>query len=55
MVIRKQQKTILERMVNEFDMTMSKKKMLENYQWFSLASGIRNDSLVLELLKEILG
>ena len=55
MTKREKHKETLKGMVYQFDMTMSKKKMLENYQWFSLASGIRNDSLVLELLQEILG
>lgn len=55
MTKREKQKETLKSMVEQFDMVMSKEKMLKEYQWFSLASGIRDDSLVLELLQEILG
>lgn len=54
MTKREQQKNILVKMVKEFDNIMSRKKMLEKFEWFSLASGIKNDTLTLELLKEIL-
>lgn len=45
---------IIKNMVNEFKLVMSKEKMLESYEWFSLASGINDDNLTLEILNIIL-
>lgn len=51
--MRAKAKETLKKMIYEFSLLESKSSMLENYQWFSLASGIKDDQLTLELMREI--
>lgn len=51
--MRAKQKEILSKMIEEFSLLESQHSMLEDYQWFSLASGIKDDQLTLELMREI--
>lgn len=51
--MRAKAKETLIKMIHEFSLVESRSSMLESYQWFSLASGIKNDSLTLELMQEI--
>lgn len=44
----------LSKMVKAYRCADSNKQVLNKYKWYSLASGIRNDELTRELLKEIL-
>lgn len=51
--MRAKQKEILAKMIDEFSLLESRHSMLEDYRWFSLASGIKDDQLTLELMLEI--
>lgn len=51
--MRAKAKETLEKMIHEFSLVESRSNMLEKYQWFSLASGIKDDQLTLELMREI--
>ena len=42
---------IINNMINEFYLVMTKEEMLEKYKWFSIASGIKDDKLTLVLMK----
>lgn len=50
---RQKAKIIIENMVREFDTTMTHQNMLDSYKWFNLASGIEDELLTLELIKEV--
>ena len=50
----KKQRKILSKMMNEFQLVQSEKKMVENYEWYSLASGIHDDALVLVIMKDLI-
>lgn len=47
------EKNTLEKMIREFSLVDSEKRMIEKYQWFSLASGIRDEDLTLKLMLQI--
>lgn len=51
--MREKAKETLKKMIHEFSLVESKSSMLEGYQWFSLASGIKDEQLTLELMQEI--
>jgi hypothetical protein len=50
----KKQREILAKMMKEFQLVQSEKKMVENYEWYSLASGIYDDALVLAIMKDLI-
>lgn len=50
----KKQREILSKMMHEFQMIQSEKKMVEKYEWYSLASGIHDDALVLAIMKDLI-
>lgn len=50
----KKQREILAKMMKEFQLIQSEKKMVENYEWYSLASGIHDDALVLAIMKDLI-
>lgn len=45
---------ILKGLINEFKYVETKEQALENYKWYSLASGIKDDEEVLKIMQEIL-
>ena len=47
------EKNTLEKMIREFGLVESEKRMIEKYQWFALASGIRDEDLTLKLMLQI--
>lgn len=47
-------KALISNTMWQFNETSSTKKMLEQYKWFSLASGVKDEDLTLDLMKEII-
>lgn len=41
-------------MIDEFRLVETKEQALANYQWYSLASGIKDDEKVLKIMQDIL-
>ena len=41
-------------MIDEFRLVETKEQALENYKWYSLASGIKDDEKVLKIMQDIL-
>lgn len=48
------EKDRIDRMIKEFSLVMSKKEMYNNYKWFSLASGIKDNEKTKDILRESL-
>ena len=45
---------ILKGLIHEFKYVETKEQALANYQWYSLASGIKDDEKVLKIMQDIL-
>ena len=45
---------ILKGLIHEFKYVETKEQALENYKWYSLASGIKDDEKVLKIMQDIL-
>ena len=45
----------IRRMMSEFKLIESYKTMLSKYEWYSLASGIKDDNKVLKIMKQLKG
>ena len=45
---------ILRGLIHEFKYVETKEQALENYKWYSLASGIKDDEKVLKIMQDIL-
>ncbi len=52
--VKRTQKEELALLMYSLDMTRTYEEMLNNYEWFSLACGIRDEEKTLKLMKEIL-
>lgn len=45
----------IRRLMSEFKLCESYETMLSKYEWYSLASGIKNDNKVLKIMKQLKG
>lgn len=51
---REQAKKDISNTMYQFTSIENTKEMLNKYKWFSLASGVKDENLTLELMKEII-